>query len=181
LVAWLLALSAAALSTGCVTMMQDESDGTWIRVPAGGTLTLHRDITIPIARTRVFLVNGKARRSGASYNTSCELEVRTIDRDRARSIAAASIRIDRVDPYWTEFARRADESASQLRPASQDGGDGNQMIRSGYRFTLSGEDPEVKRLTCLGVLDDPAFAYPPTLAEIRAALGSLATLELNLR
>jgi hypothetical protein len=34
-------------------------------------------------------------------------------------------------------------------------------------------------MTCLGRLDDPAATRPPTLAEIRALLGELGTLELG--
>lgn len=33
------------------------------------------------------------------------------------------------------------------------------------------------RLTCLGILANPALAYPPTLADIRIALGRIATLD----
>jgi len=53
------------------------------------------------------------------------------------------------------------------------------MIRTGYRFHLSGPDRDVRRLTCPGVLADPAFADPPTLAEIAAALGGVATLRVQ--
>jgi len=71
----------------------------------------------------------------------------------------------------------------RFRLADHDGGNGGEggysMIRTGYRFHLSGPDRDVRRLTCPGVLADPAFADPPTLAEIAAALGGVATLRVQ--
>ena len=59
-----------------------------------------------------------------------------------------------------------------------DGGSGgNAMIQEGYHFWLSGADTNVMRLTCLGMLDDMWRARAITLAEIRGALGSVATLQ----
>jgi hypothetical protein len=53
------------------------------------------------------------------------------------------------------------------------------LIQEGYHLWLAdGPDPDVMRLTCLGMLDEMWRARPPTLDEVRAALGELATLEL---
>jgi hypothetical protein len=131
---------------------------------------------MPPGRTRVFFVNGRVRTSGATYDTSCALEVRRLDRERARPIAAGRFRVKHAQPYWTELAALPNPAAPRLRLAGHDGGNGNAMIRTGYQFELRGSDPDVRRLTCLGALADPAFADPPTLADIDQALGNLATL-----
>jgi hypothetical protein len=74
-----------------------------------------------------------------------------------------------------------DAGATALRFADYGGDDGGgySMIQTGFHLWLDDEaDANLMRLTCLGVLADPADAYPPTLAEIQAALGELATLDV---
>lgn len=167
---------ALALITGCQPLIKDRTGGRWVAIPSGGSLTLHQPVTMPAGRTRVFFVNGRVRTSGATYDTSCALEVRRIDRERARQITAGRFRITRVQPYWTQMAAVPNPGTPIFRLAGHDGGDGNAMIRTGYQFNLQGEDTDIRRLTCLGVLADPAYADPPTLADIDAALGTAATL-----
>ena len=59
------------------------------------------------------------------------------------------------------------------------GGDGPGDVFHARRFELSSpRQPQVRALTCAGALDDPADAVPPTLAEIRRALGAIASLTL---
>lgn len=169
---------ALALITGCQPLIKDRTGGRWVAIPPGGSLTLHQPVTMPPGRTRVFFVNGRVRTSGATYGTSCALEVRRIDRKRARQIAGR-FRITRVQPYWTQMAAVPSPGTPVFRLAGHDGGNGNAMIRTGYQFDLQGEDPDVRRLTCLGVLADPAFADPPTLADIDAALGTAASLSIR--
>jgi hypothetical protein len=53
------------------------------------------------------------------------------------------------------------------------------MIYEGYHLWLdSPSQPNVMRLTCRGVIDEPWKARRPSIAEIRASLGTLATLKL---
>ncbi len=170
------ALAAAVAVSACGTLIKEAADGRWVPMASGGSLVLHQPVTVPRGRTRVFFVNGKMRRSGATYDTSCVLEVRRLDRAGARTIKAGGFEVERVEPYWTMFAQVGELVGPSVRLAGQDGGDGNQMIRTGYRFRLSREGTDVRSLTCLGVMDDPAFAYPPTLAEIDRTLGEVATL-----
>ena len=54
------------------------------------------------------------------------------------------------------------------------------MIYEGYHLWLeSSSQPNVMRLTCRGVIDIPWQARRPSIAEIRAALGEIATLSLG--
>jgi len=70
--------------------------------------------------------------------------------------------------------------AVRLLPAGHDGGGGGSpMIQEGYHLWLAGgKDPNVMRLTCLGMLDEMWRVRPITLDEIRRALGAVATLEV---
>lgn len=59
------------------------------------------------------------------------------------------------------------------------GGGGTPMIYEGYHLWFDSPDqPNVMWMTCIGIFADMWEARPPTIAEIRASLGKLATLEL---
>lgn len=159
-----------------VSVRQSEA-GPWVVLPAGSTLTLERPVAVPQERARVFLLGGRLARQGASIGPSCGLEIRTISRDGPYLIQPGTYAIERVQSVWTQVALREDRRAVRLRLASSPDGGGNPMIQEGYHFWLSGPDANLMRLTCLGMLDDIVWAEPPTLVEIRAALGPVATLE----
>jgi hypothetical protein len=173
------ASAAMAAGSGCTTLIKSDEDGRWIPVPAGGTLTLARAVTVPPGRARVFFVNGRLQSSSASYRTSCALEIRGLDRTAAQRIPAGSLRIVRVQNYWTEVVALPDP-APRLLPADYGGDTGHSMIRTGFHFWFEDEPPGPgpMRLTCVGIMADPPDADPPTLAEIRDALGDLARLEV---
>lgn len=176
----IVALTTLLGLTGCQTLVRQSERGPWTTIPLGSTLTLNRPIPVSKDRARVFFVNGRLRNVGASFLPACALEVRTISRDGPQIIQAGPFRIVRVQDYWTEVVRRDDLRTIQVRLASHDRGDGGHaLIQTGYHFWLeSTASPGVMRLTCLGLLADPWEAYPPTIQEIRHALGPLATLEI---
>lgn len=170
---------------GCETRMRETDSGPWLAVQAGGTLTLNQPVAIPQDRARVFFRSGRLQASGANLGPSCGLEVRTLARDGPHLIPAGSYRVTRVQTYWSEVAARglgSGRGGPRLLLASSVGGGGGPLIQEGYHLWLGdGPDPEVTRLTCLGMLDEMSRARPPTLAEIRVALGDLATLDLSPR
>ncbi|MGB5835299.1 MAG: hypothetical protein WBG92_25390 [Thiohalocapsa sp.] len=177
----ILAVAGIAALTGCQTMIQESSNGNWIDIAPGSTLTLNQPVRVRRDRARVFFVNGRTSNSAANYRTSCALEVRRISRDGPQTIRAGTIRIKRIQNYWAEVVdiRRPDAATLRFADYGGDGDGGNQMIQTGFHLWLDDRaDPNLMRLTCLGVLADPAEAYPPTVEEIRAALGGLATLEI---
>jgi hypothetical protein len=173
---------ALTLLLGCETQMRQSDQGPWIPVGPGGTLVLNGPVQVPQDRARVFFRNGRLQSTGANQGPSCGIEIRTIPRDGPHVIPAGSFTIARVQPYWTQVAAldpHRDRSAVRLRLASAPDSGGTPLIQEGYHLWLSdGPDADVMRLTCLGMLDEMWRARPPTLDEIRAALGDLATLEL---
>jgi hypothetical protein len=175
-------LLAALVSSGCQTMIQQSENGDWIDIAPGSTLTLNQPVQVAQDRARVFFVNGRARGSGASYQPSCALEVRRISRDGPQTIPAGTIRIRRIQNYWTEVADLRHPDMRTFRFASVGGGDGDgghSMIQTGFHLWLDDDmDANLMRLTCLGILADPYAAYPPTIEDIRTALGRLATLTI---
>jgi len=177
-------LGALVFLGGCETLIQEAPRGRWIEITPGSTLTLHQPIIIPRDRARIWLVGGRLSRNSANYRTACALEVRRLSRDGPQTIPAGAIRITRIQNYWTEVAAAIGPSRGDigfhLARYGDSGDSGYSMIRTGYHFWLDDSvTPNLKRLTCLGVLADPPEADPPSLREIDAALGGLATLEVS--
>lgn len=169
-----------ALLAGCQpTEVREDAAGAWTAIPPGSTLTLNRPVQIPQDRARVFFKGGQVRPAGANLGPSCGLEVRALSRDGPQTVQAGTYRISRVENYWTQVAWQEPPGTVRLRLAAATDG-GNPMIQEGYHLYLAGgPDSNVMRLTCLGMLDDMWRSRPITLAEIRAALGAVATLELG--
>lgn len=177
----LLLVSALAIQ-GCGTLVRESAPGPWIEAQLGGTLTLNRPVQVPEGRARAFFLRGRIQSAGAGQGPSCGIEIRTIPCDGPHVIPAGSFTITRVQPYWTQVASLApgrDRDVARLWSASATDGGGSPLIQEGYHLWLNGgPDPNVMRLTCLGSLDELWRARPPTLDEIRGALGGLATLTL---
>lgn len=178
-----LGLLMALILGACERRVRESVPGPWVTIPAGSALRLNQPVAIPRGRARAFFVGGRSRTSGASQDASCALEVRRIDHDGVQTVSPGLFRITRVQDYVALVADRGPSPGGsggiRFRLAEHADSGGSQMIQQGYHFWLdnSGE-PNLMRLTCLGRLDDPAYTRPPTIAEIRTALGELATLEI---
>jgi hypothetical protein len=178
------ALLASLTLSACQTLVRESIPGDWIEVVPGSTLRLNQPVQIPQGQARAFFATGRSRAAGASQDASCALEVRRIDQDGIQTVAAGEIRITRVQNYVALVSqrdpRRTQDGQVRFQLAEHADSGGSQMVRFGYHFWLDDTNhPNLMRLTCLGRLDDPAYTRPPTLVEIQAALGDLATLNLG--
>lgn len=196
----MLALSALA---GCSTLIQRTEHGRWVEIGPDSALTLQQPITIPQDRARAFISNGRISRSSANYRTSCALEVRELSRQGPQQISPGRFQITRAQHYWTEVAANLQDWGVFLQIAELSNGGGQPLIQTGYRFWLEREradtdtdadnnadididtsadkgreGPTIMHLTCLGILAEPAQAYPPTIRELEQALGTVARLQL---
>jgi hypothetical protein len=172
-------LLALAL-TGCNTLIQETEHGRWVEIGPSTALLLNEPIPVPPGRSRVFIKNGQVSPAGANYRTACALEVRSLSRSRPQTIAPGRFQIARAQHYWTEVAARLKTWDVYLQLAELSDGGGQPMIQTGYRFWLERADqPNVMHLTCLGVLAEPAEAYPPSIDALRRTLGDIASLRLE--
>lgn len=167
---------------GCQTLVRESTQTGWVEIPPGSTLTLNRPVSIQPGRARALVVD---RGSRGGDGTSCVLEVRRIDSEGIQNIPSGVIPITRVQNYVALVSSRVPEPSPiagvHFQLAGHGDSGGSQMIRQGYHFWLAdSHDPNLMRMTCLGRLDDPAYTRAPTLAEIRAVLGDLATLDVVL-
>lgn len=139
---------------------------------------LHQAVQIPIDSARMVFQLGQALgRQFDIREISCSLEVRQVSRESPQTVAPDTFRIRRVQwleeqVAWVPWRRTAAVRLAQGQPDS-----GPSEIFLGYHFWLESErQPDVRRLTCRGMFDDPWSAKPPSLAEIRQALGDYASL-----
>jgi hypothetical protein len=169
---------------GCQTLVRESAQTGWVEVPTGSTLTLNQPVSIQPGRARAFLVD-RGRLNADGGGTSCVLEVRRIDDESIQVIPAGEMPIIRVQNYVALVSARTPThdlyGGARFQLAGHGDSGGSQMIRPGYHFWLAdSHDSNVMRMTCLGRLDEPAYTRAPTLAEIRAVLGDLATLQVAL-
>lgn len=144
----------------------------------GGRVVLHEPLRVSAGEARVFLQAGKVVGAANAYAPQCAFEIDRVDHQGV-DIQPDTFRITGVEYVMEEIVR----AESPLRVASltlagiDDGGGASQYFE-GYHFWLaSPRQPNVLRMTCLGVFADPGDLYAPTLQEIRATLGDIATIE----
>jgi hypothetical protein len=178
-----LLLSSLALAA-CDTLVRESMDTGWVEIPPGSTLTLNRPVTIPPGRARAVLADPGSRGRRQTSGTSCVLEVRRIDHDGIQTIRPGVIGITRVQNYVAlvssnDRPKTNLDGGVRFQLAGHGDSGGSQMVRPGYHLWLDGShDPNLMRMTCLGRLDAPAYTRAPTLSEIRAVLGDLASLDV---
>ena len=187
----LLLLAGLPLFTACNASLQFFTADSNITLSDNAALTVNERISIKPGHTRVFFQDGIIVSQFNHYKHNCNLEVRKKDSDNFQFIEPGTYGITGIQDTLEEVVRLAprqpvklalhgdtdNQLTRSLVTASVDG-DGLSDIYLGMHFYLSGEDTNVMRLSCRGALAAPQDALPPTLAEIRQALGNLLTLSL---
>ena len=174
-------LLAALLLGGCATQVPKDTASPYYLVPVGSVLKIHRMIEVPPVSTRLFFQNGKVSAGFNHYAPNCNIEVFKRDNHAVQYVKSGEYLISRVQKTQEEVvrARRLQVAARTLTMvALSGGGDGNASIYEGYHLWLEGPDPNVMRLSCRGVYAAPSEAYPPSIDEMRQALGEIMALEL---
>jgi len=144
-------------------------------VAPGSSIVLHRAVTVPAGSARVFLQAGAvlAKTRLNTYLPHCNLEVREV----------ASVPLDiEPDTFTVRSVAEGEESvvgingeryAARLRVTD----DTPTMVSRYVHYQLhSPRQPQVLRLTCHGGMDFPGRALPPSLGEMRQALGGVLSI-----
>ncbi|MEJ2059266.1 MAG: hypothetical protein P8Y64_02095 [Gammaproteobacteria bacterium] len=172
----LLPILTLTLLAGCQSMQG--ADNRYALPAVGSRIVLHRPLTVPPDATRVFVQDGKVVRYGNLdlYRTSCSFEIRTLS-GKPRSIMPDSFTVTRVIQDTGEVVMRKPVMVASRRLSGLDS-EGPSFIFYKVEMRLkSAKQPNVMRVTCNGAQAEPANAEPPTLQEIHAALGGVATLQ----
>jgi hypothetical protein len=178
---WLVLVVASA---GCTTILAPAPDPSspFYRVPEGSVVELRQALEVRPGTTRTWLQFGQALGGRFDrYAPNCNFEIWTIDHERSQHILPGDFVVRRVQNVREEVVR-ADAplrlAAWRLAEGGIDGG-GPSMVYEGYHLWLENpQQRDVRRLTCRGAFADPWEAYPPSIDEMRAALGKIATLRL---
>lgn len=172
------------LTAGCQAVSVSVEHSPYYLPPLGSVLVLHQPLTIPAGRASIYLQGGRVRpfRDIDVYYPNCKFELRTLS-DIERTIEPDRFIITRafqevhVRNTWNHQVVANITMAGNWSFAHADGGPSPQPYATEFRL-LSADQPDVLRLTCMH-WEDPFDARFLTLAEIRAALGDVITLELT--
>ncbi|MET0065799.1 MAG: hypothetical protein ABW076_05595 [Candidatus Thiodiazotropha sp.] len=170
------------LLTACsqpATTVWDESN-PFQSPSVGDRVRLLEPIKLPPETTRMFLQNGElmVRHAFDQYQVHCNFEVRTL-LSEPQTIQPDEFIISRVQALMVDIVKREQPARGGLMRVSMDDG-GATMVTRGYHLWLDSEQqPDVMRLSCRGAFDTMPYATPPSIQEIRQALGSYARLVTN--
>ena len=173
--------ASLTLLSGCgqATLVKRGTDNPLYPPPVGTVVQLHKALTVPGGHTRVFMQRGEvvSKQGFDRYVPSCNFEINTLS-DQPREILPESFIVVRVQDETSEVVLNP-QSRMLASLALADGDFSPPMIvRSLHLWVASDQQPDVRRLTCRGAFDDMPEAYPPSINEMRAALGDYASLEL---
>lgn len=162
-----------------------ESFGQGFVQLSGSYLVLKQPLDVPAGKARVFIQAGGTPEAPSRvlsggfdhYSPHCAFEIRSIDH-AGFTIAPDTFRITQVQGSLERVVETAPVEVAALGFAGlgMDGG-GSTAYHEGYHFWLASErQPQVMRMSCYGVYAEPYELYPPTLQEIREALGGIAEI-----
>ena len=177
----LLLLLAVLILSGCALVeVEPDPASPFYPVPEGSVLEIHQPITIPAGRTRVWLQRGRVVAGQDWWHPACNLEVNTLDRERSRTVEPGRFEVIRVQGM-DDFARQQIPAGGVMNAglyAGYDTGGNTWMWRGHHLWLSSAEQPDVLRLTCVGVYARAHEVRPPSIEQIREALGPVASLRL---
>ena len=177
----LIASIAVTLLSGCVISSNSTKSYTKeLSVSPDSSLTLNQKIDFKPGKTRVFLQDGMVVSQFNHYKSNCNLEIRKKDEENWQFVEPGVYKVISTRQTLEEVVRfiPGNETRVASRLILADIDTSQTDIYLGMHYYLSGEDANVMRLSCRGVMALPHEAEPPTLQEIRQALGNIITLNL---
>lgn len=183
----LLAVFLTSILLGCATLDATKDPASpFFVIPVGSTIELHQPLEILPGTARVWFQRGRVVAGHDWYAPSCNLEVRTLDRERIQRVTPGMFVIrrvqqmeERVELSQPEIQLAALGLSGGLRVGGLDDGGMMGMWRGYHLWLESAEQPDVLRLTCMGVFADPWEVRPPDLDDLRGIFGAVATLHLS--
>jgi hypothetical protein len=174
---------AALVLSGCASFeVPQDTTSPFYAVPEGSVLEIRQPITIRAGTTHVWLQRGSVSVGQDWWHPACTLEVNTLDRERAQTVAPGRfdvVRVQRMEEYaQLQTPPVAAAAMPVVLRADYSSGSVTWMWQGYHLWLSSAEQPDVRRLTCLGVYSVPISARPPSIDQIREALGAVASLHL---
>lgn len=167
---------------GCSRLAVTDPAALYYLPPSGSQVVVKQRLEIPPGMTRVYLQHGKviAKSARNDYAVNCNFEINTLG-DAPRFIEPGIFTI-------TRSQRRTDSivgleplhvASLNLAGSMMERDDGPPLQFEEVRMSLASTPPtDVRELACRGVMTFPAEIVPPTLAEMRRALGDYAEIRV---
>jgi len=161
-----------------------ESWGAGFVQLSGSELVLKQQLRIPAGKARVFVQDGGSADAPSRvlsggfdhYRPHCGFEIESVDHAGVL-IEPDTFRITRVQGSLQQVVQSKPVQVAGLWLMGGMDSPGASSYHQGYHFWLSSErQPQVRRMSCYGVFAEPYDLYPPTLQEIRQALGQIAEI-----
>jgi hypothetical protein len=159
-------------------MVSDDLAYPYNLPPVGSKVVLAQQLNIEPGATRTFLQRGKPMSLGDfnRYYANCNFEVKNLD-DEVQRIEPDTFSVEKVERLMTEVVRSDIAQSGVIKVDYAD--PSSPMVTHGYHLWLNSKSqPDVMRLTCRGGFDDLSRAQPPSIEEVREALGNIAELVL---
>jgi len=180
-------VAGLGLLTACSAALVTDPRARFYVPSPGSQVTVKQRLQIAGGQTRVFLQDGKLIPKASrvdEYMINCSFELNTLA-DTPRYIEAGVYTVSRS---WREEKEIVQHKPATLHLAaaqavnlrlSEGTDDGPTMTFEEIRMRLQSEQPsDIRELACRGILNDPSLIEPPTLAEIRQALGDYASIKV---
>lgn len=179
-----LKLSIGALTTllagACAYQAPKDVKSPYYYAPVGSSVEIRKPVEVPEGFTRVYLQNGRIVGKINRFVPNCNLEVRKIDWEKTQRVETGTYRISKVQRTLEEVVEARPIRVASVGPllASLADDGGSTSYYKGYHLYLEGPDPNVMRVSCRGVYGEPHQTYPPSISEIRQAMGDLISLHI---
>lgn len=173
-----LVVAVSLLLTGCQrsSTVRDPGSRSWVLLD-GAQLQVRQALPVSAGKARVFVQDGFVTGGFDNYRTHCAFEIESVDHNGV-TIEPDTFQILRVQRSLVRVVQAQPLMVAGLSLAFggiEGGGSGS--FHEGFHFWIYSErQPEVMRMSCYGVYAQPYELEPPTLVEIRRALGGLAEI-----
>lgn len=176
-------VAGLAILTACsMPLVTDPSLRNYVPTP-GSIVTVPQRIEVPGGQTRIYFQRGEIVKKASQldlYKANCNFEVNTLA-ETPRYIEAGTYTVTRTTRQEKEvvFLKPMQFAAVGIGGMIGKGDDGPGMYFEEVRMILRSEKPtDIRELACRGVMTDPQWVEPPTLAEMRGALGKYASISV---
>jgi hypothetical protein len=162
-----------------------ETAGGGFQQLQGATLILNQPLEISAGEARVFVQDGRTtndRSPGSEaafdqYKAHCGFEIQSVTHD-GFVIRPGRFTITRVQGSLQSVVMVRPLRIAGLQLAAGMDGRGSSAYHEGYHFWLASEtQPQVMRMSCYGAYIDSGSMAPPSLQDIRQALGEVAEIK----
>jgi hypothetical protein len=176
-------LTGITLISACgSTVVTDPNAKNYLPTP-GSIVTVPDRIEVPGGQTRIFFQRGEIVKKLSAidqYKANCNFEINTLT-ESPRYIEPGIYTVTRTTQQIKEVAefKSLQYASLSIGGSIARGGEGAPLYFSEVLMVLHSEkSSDIRNLACRGVFDDPAWVKPPTLADIREALGKHATIKV---